>query len=223
MAKNNPLRFSTKYQDDESDLLYYGYRYLNNQTGRWIGRDPSQEKGGLNLYVFAINNALIFVDARGLASVEITDIAGNVTELREPTEAQVRAAIAAFPDGAIVNFSVAGHGNQAEMYFAKKDNGIFCNPLQNNKVEYMDNGSSFPDSIRAKLAPKAHINFRGCNTAGIRIWTGQKNISNQTAFELRGIYVTGSATWRIGLYAPCGIYTGCQAGLTLPLVYYWAP
>jgi hypothetical protein len=25
MAKNNPFRFSTKYDDDESDLLYYGY------------------------------------------------------------------------------------------------------------------------------------------------------------------------------------------------------
>ena len=26
MARNNPFRFSTKYADDESDLLYYGYR-----------------------------------------------------------------------------------------------------------------------------------------------------------------------------------------------------
>jgi len=27
MAKANPFRFSSKYQDDETDLLYYGYRY----------------------------------------------------------------------------------------------------------------------------------------------------------------------------------------------------
>jgi hypothetical protein len=27
MAKVNPFRFSTKYDDDESDLVYYGYRY----------------------------------------------------------------------------------------------------------------------------------------------------------------------------------------------------
>jgi hypothetical protein len=25
MATVNPIRFSTKYRDDESDLLYYGY------------------------------------------------------------------------------------------------------------------------------------------------------------------------------------------------------
>jgi RHS repeat-associated protein len=45
MAKANPFRFSTKYQDDESDLLYYGYRYLNASTGRFLSRDPINEPG----------------------------------------------------------------------------------------------------------------------------------------------------------------------------------
>ncbi len=45
MAKLNPFRFSTKYQDDETDFLYYGYRYYNPSTGRWIGRDPVNEPG----------------------------------------------------------------------------------------------------------------------------------------------------------------------------------
>jgi RHS repeat-associated protein len=40
MAKVNPIRFSTKYQDDESDLLYYGYRYYKASTGTWLSRDP---------------------------------------------------------------------------------------------------------------------------------------------------------------------------------------
>lgn len=40
MAKANPMRFSTKYQDDESDLLYYGYRYYKPSTGTWLSRDP---------------------------------------------------------------------------------------------------------------------------------------------------------------------------------------
>jgi len=39
MAKANPFRFSTKYQDDESDLLYYGYRYYTASEGRWLSRD----------------------------------------------------------------------------------------------------------------------------------------------------------------------------------------
>jgi RHS repeat-associated protein len=45
MAKANPFRFSTKFQDDESDLVYYGYRYLNTGTGRWVSRDPINEVG----------------------------------------------------------------------------------------------------------------------------------------------------------------------------------
>ena len=40
MAKVNPFRFSTKYNDDESDLLYYGYRYYKPSTGTWPNRDP---------------------------------------------------------------------------------------------------------------------------------------------------------------------------------------
>jgi RHS repeat-associated protein len=43
MAKANPYRFSTKYQDDETDLLYYGYRYYNTSMGRWNNRDPLRE------------------------------------------------------------------------------------------------------------------------------------------------------------------------------------
>jgi RHS repeat-associated protein len=39
MAKVNPFRFSTKYQDDESDLLYYGHRYYKPSTGTWMSRD----------------------------------------------------------------------------------------------------------------------------------------------------------------------------------------
>ena len=58
MAKANPFRFSTKYQDEESDLLYYGYRYYNASTGRWISRDPEEEGGSLNAFAFVENNSL---------------------------------------------------------------------------------------------------------------------------------------------------------------------
>jgi RHS repeat-associated protein len=45
MAKINPFRFSTKYQDDETDLVYYGLRYLKTSTGGWLSRDPVDEIG----------------------------------------------------------------------------------------------------------------------------------------------------------------------------------
>jgi RHS repeat-associated protein len=66
MAKVNPFRFSTKYQDDESDLLYYGYRYYKPSTGGWLSRDPDEEDGGDNLYNFAGNDGIDYYDIFGL-------------------------------------------------------------------------------------------------------------------------------------------------------------
>ena len=65
MAKVNPFRFSTKYQDDETGLVYYGYRYYDPGTGRWLSRDPIEEKGGLNLYACATNNLVNHIDVLG--------------------------------------------------------------------------------------------------------------------------------------------------------------
>jgi RHS repeat-associated protein len=69
MARNNPFRFSTKYADDESDLLYYGYRYYKASTGTWFSRDPIDEEGGLNLYGFSYNDPIDSVDSIGQYSL----------------------------------------------------------------------------------------------------------------------------------------------------------
>ena len=65
-AKENPFRFSSKYQDEESGLLYYGYRYYDANTGRWLSRDPIGEKGGQNVYCFASNSPTGDIDFLGL-------------------------------------------------------------------------------------------------------------------------------------------------------------
>ena len=51
-------RFSTKYFDKETALYYYGYRYYNPETSRWLSRDPIEEAGGNNLYAFINNDAV---------------------------------------------------------------------------------------------------------------------------------------------------------------------
>jgi len=40
MAGVNPFEYSTKYTDQETGINYYGYRYYNPSTGRWLSRDP---------------------------------------------------------------------------------------------------------------------------------------------------------------------------------------
>jgi RHS repeat-associated protein len=87
MAKPNPFRFSTKYQDDEADMLYYGYRYYNANVGRWLSCDPIGDEAFFQIYttswswrkrqrarletlkpgyVFLANDSIDSIDALGL-------------------------------------------------------------------------------------------------------------------------------------------------------------
>ena len=66
MARANPMRFSTKFCDDETGFLYYGHRYYNASTGSWPNRDPFEEAGGKNLYGFVRNDAVNEIDLFGL-------------------------------------------------------------------------------------------------------------------------------------------------------------
>lgn len=61
-----PFRFSTKYTDIETGLLYYGLRYYSPGTGRWLSRDPIEEIGGENLCGFVENDPISAVDPLGL-------------------------------------------------------------------------------------------------------------------------------------------------------------
>ncbi len=65
MAKANLLRFSTKYTDDETDLVYYGYRFYAPSTGKWISRDQLGERGSANLFGFVRNQPTGRIDGRG--------------------------------------------------------------------------------------------------------------------------------------------------------------
>jgi RHS repeat-associated protein len=44
----------------------YGRRYYSPSQGRFLGRDPKKEKGGLNLYGFCGNNSINQWDVLGM-------------------------------------------------------------------------------------------------------------------------------------------------------------
>jgi len=66
LAFSNPFLFSTKYYDWETSLYYFGLRYYNASTGRWLTRDPLGLKAGLNPYQMVGNDPLDGVDMLGL-------------------------------------------------------------------------------------------------------------------------------------------------------------
>lgn len=70
-AAAHAFRFSTKFTDTETGLVYYGLRYYSPSLGRFINRDPSEEQGGLNLYAFCSNNGINAWDYLGLIEGQI--------------------------------------------------------------------------------------------------------------------------------------------------------
>jgi RHS repeat-associated protein len=64
-AQTNPFRYSSKFADDETHLIYFGHRYYNPSLGRFLGRDEIEEKGGLHLFAYCANNAVNLYDVLG--------------------------------------------------------------------------------------------------------------------------------------------------------------
>jgi RHS repeat-associated protein len=71
MSVSNPFKFSTKHIDTETGWIFYGGRYYNPGTGRWLSRDPIKERGGNNLYEFVGNRPIGRIDLLGLEQVTI--------------------------------------------------------------------------------------------------------------------------------------------------------
>jgi RHS repeat-associated protein len=60
------FKFSSYFTDDETGLVYYGYRYYDADMGRWLNRDPIGERGGNNLYGFVGNDGINGWDRLGM-------------------------------------------------------------------------------------------------------------------------------------------------------------
>jgi RHS repeat-associated protein len=58
LAKGDPFRFSTKYCDDQTDMIMYTARPYAPFIGHFLSRDPIEEDGGLNLYMFCGNDSV---------------------------------------------------------------------------------------------------------------------------------------------------------------------
>jgi RHS repeat-associated protein len=68
--------------DDLSGLVLCGQRWYSARLGRWLSRDPIHYEGGANLYVYASNSPIQFIDFEGyepLSTEDATDIINNAT------------------------------------------------------------------------------------------------------------------------------------------------
>jgi RHS repeat-associated protein len=62
-------RYDNYRFDDESNFFQVRNRYLHPNLGRWITRDPIENKDGMNLYAYINNNSINGVDYYGLEKI----------------------------------------------------------------------------------------------------------------------------------------------------------
>nr|WP_244533936.1 RHS repeat-associated core domain-containing protein [Flavobacterium micromati] len=105
---SSPYLFNGKELDRETNLSYYGARYLDMKTSLWLSIDPLAEKmPNYGAYVYAFNNPIKFVDPDGRAPTD--DIRINtktkVTEIVRTNDKFDRV----FKDGSYVGITKKGY------------------------------------------------------------------------------------------------------------------
>lgn len=68
-----PWLFSSKRLDPETSLYYFGERFYDPFSHRWITADPLQFDDGPNLYAYVHNNPLTHLDPHGLWAQDLLD------------------------------------------------------------------------------------------------------------------------------------------------------
>lgn len=71
-------------RDEESGLDYHNARYYLPWLGRWLNADPAGTDGGLNLYAYAANNPVAFVDDSGNEPRPVTGI--TIADVKDRTD-----------------------------------------------------------------------------------------------------------------------------------------
>lgn len=80
-------RYSGK-ERDATGLYYYGFRYYQPWTGRWLSADPAGTVDGLNVYAMVRNNPVVLVDDDGLMLRTVVNWLGLGNQVPESDSGQ---------------------------------------------------------------------------------------------------------------------------------------
>jgi RHS repeat-associated protein len=116
MATANPFRFSTKYQDDETGLLYFGHRYYDPSTGRLNSREGIGEAQSVNSYSQAHNQPVNKTSGLGIDSTK-------PRTKPKPVEWEHGGGRVQIPRCTYLIIAAHGRAAPSELYVDEKDKG----------------------------------------------------------------------------------------------------
>lgn len=87
----NNLRFPGQYYDAETGLHYNYHRYYDPDTGRYLTPDPIGLEGGINLFAYANQNPINYIDPYGQLAITVPTIivGGIITIITGYTTGQI--------------------------------------------------------------------------------------------------------------------------------------
>ena len=208
-APTNPIRFSSEYYDSETDLIYYNYRYYLPEVGRWISRDPIEEKGGYNMYGFVDNNSnrydnLGLLCCDDLCSPEGSrELTGHIVRLKTFQSGQTSPGATDALEGTIQNIQNVG-------YLMALPTGASLAVLGAAAVDIGLQKFTGPSGKDIEKALSG-INNQFADQSGWIIWIG---IKYRTCIKERCLLIFERLNWKDDIYwHPCSAGDG---GLGVP-------
>ena len=153
-AATNPWRFSSEYADDELGCDYYNYREYEPVSGRWLQRDPIEERGSINLFCFVLNACDGSFDYLGMDSCASGSF-NNVRIHIAPTSQAYAANLSQLEEDAKQLLKVLGSMGKAFEYTSLATSGgvtaLMWAIVENGASSYMVPGTSSFSSLFSKI------------------------------------------------------------------------
>ncbi len=81
----NPWRYLSKHTDTETGFVFFGRRYYDPTSGRFLTLDPKGYTDSQNLYAYALNGPFMLVDPYGLENEPAQNLSSNLGSLTSST------------------------------------------------------------------------------------------------------------------------------------------